>query len=210
LLGLKRTQVMRPLPLAALWLAQLLPLTCDATGTLEASLAAGGLQQPAALASTLRSLGLPTARDVRLLNMPEQLELTESLREEGVNLGSRSKLRRLSEEPPEPGGEPAPEETLREKAGPEHRRTPGSARTGHRRLQSGGGGFSIEVAAIVFTGLIGMVGYAVQARSAEGFASCSEPGAGGGGTGEGGGEGGEAARAGAAADVGVGATAQRE
>jgi hypothetical protein len=30
---------------------------------------------------------------------------------------------------------------------------------------SGGGGFSIEVAAIAFTGLIGMVGYAVQARS---------------------------------------------
>ena len=29
------------------------------------------------------------------------------------------------------------------------------------------GGFSIEVAAIVFTGLIGMIGYVVQARSAQ-------------------------------------------
>ena len=37
----------------------------------------------------------------------------------------------------------------------------------HRQLQSGGGGFSIEVTAIAFTGLIGMVGYAVQARSAQ-------------------------------------------
>jgi hypothetical protein len=37
----------------------------------------------------------------------------------------------------------------------------------HRRLQSGGGGVSIEVVAIAFTGLIGMVGYAVQARSAQ-------------------------------------------
>ena len=37
----------------------------------------------------------------------------------------------------------------------------------HRKLQSGGGGFSIEVAAIAFTGLIGMIGYAVQARSAQ-------------------------------------------
>jgi hypothetical protein len=32
--------------------------------------------------------------------------------------------------------------------------------------QSGGSGFSIEVAAIAFTGLIGMVGYAVQAQKA--------------------------------------------
>jgi hypothetical protein len=36
----------------------------------------------------------------------------------------------------------------------------------HRQLQSGGG-VSLEVAAIAFTGLIGMVGYAVQARSAQ-------------------------------------------
>ena len=36
----------------------------------------------------------------------------------------------------------------------------------HRQLQSGGD-VSIEVVAIAFTGLIGMVGYAVQARSAQ-------------------------------------------
>ena len=44
-----------------------------------------------------------------------------------------------------------------------HRHNPS---TSHRQLQSGGG-FSIEMAAIVATGLIGMVGYAVQARSAQ-------------------------------------------
>jgi hypothetical protein len=117
-------------------------------------------------------------QDVRLLNGPKQLELAESLREEGVDLGSRSKLRRLSEEAVEPGDEPAPKETRssREKnVARGHRRTPESGRSEReggqseqrRQLQSGGGGFSIEIAAIAFTGLIGMVVYAVQARSAQ-------------------------------------------
>ena len=43
----------------------------------------------------------------------------------------------------------------------------GPSAPNHRKLQSGGGGVSIEVVAIAFTGLIGMVGYAVQARSAQ-------------------------------------------
>jgi hypothetical protein len=55
----------------------------------------------------------------------------------------------------------------------------------HRRLQSGGG-FSIEVAAIAFTGLIGMIGYAVQARSTEGIRCAGDARPGGGGAGEGG------------------------
>ena len=146
-------------------------------GTLESSLAGGGLEQPQFLSGILQKLGLPSVQDVRLLNVPEQLELAESLREEGVNLGSRSKLRRLSEEPAEAGYEPVPQETLREKSSVEPRKTLGSGVSGcserggdqsaqRRQLQSGGGGVSIEVAAIAFTGLIGMVGYAVQARSA--------------------------------------------
>jgi hypothetical protein len=117
-------------------------------------------------------------RDVRLLNTPEQRELAESLREEGVSLGSRSKLRRLSEEPVEAGDEPEPAEIFRENTAAGHRMSPRSGASAvsereggqserRRQLQSGGGGFSIEVAAIAFTGLIGMVGYAVQARSAQ-------------------------------------------
>jgi hypothetical protein len=76
----------------------------------------------------------------------------------------------------EPGAhhDEAPQETLCEKADAGHETPPGSGRwdrereqsAQHRRLQSGGG-VSIEVVAIAFTGLIGMVGYAVQARSAQ-------------------------------------------
>ena len=150
----------------------------EAAGSLQSNLAAGGLEQPQVLSGILRELGLPSVQDVRLLNLPEQLELSKSLREQGVNLGSRSKLRRLSEEAIASGDEPA-EGTSREKSGTKHRKTPpGSGRSERdlhkgaqseqrRQLQSRGGGFSIEVAAIAFTGLIGMVGYAVQARSAQ-------------------------------------------
>jgi hypothetical protein len=189
----------------------------ETADTLQSSLSAGGLEQPQFLSGILRELGLPSMQDVRLLNKPEQLELAESLREEGVNLGSRSKLRRLSETPVEPGDAPAPKGTLREKSGAGHRKTPGSGRSERedgeneprRQLQSVGGGISIEVAAIAVTGLIGMVGYAVQARS-EGFHGTGEPGAGGGGAGEGGDQGGEATGEGAAADGGVGAAAQHK
>jgi hypothetical protein len=69
---------------------------------------------------------------------------------------------------------PALKETLREEGGAGPQRTLGPVRSDreelgisaqHRQLQSSEGGYSIEVAAIAFTGLIGMVGYAVQARS---------------------------------------------
>jgi hypothetical protein len=150
----------------------------EVAGALESSLAAAGLEQSQVLSDILRELGLPSVQDVRLLSMPEQLELADSLRDQGVNLGSRSKLRRLSEKLVEPGDEPALEETLHEKNDNEmrYRRSPpgsgrpereGGQREQRRQLQSRGGDFSIEVAAIAVTGLIGMVGYAVQARSAQ-------------------------------------------
>ena len=66
-------------------------------GSLQSSLASGGLEEPQILSGILRELGLSSVQDVWLLNVLEQLELAESLRGEGVNLGSRSKLRRLSE-----------------------------------------------------------------------------------------------------------------
>jgi hypothetical protein len=67
--------------------------------SLQLDLAAGGLQDPAVLCDILqdKKLGLLSMQDIRLLNAPEQLELAESLRDAGVNLGSRSKLRRLSD-----------------------------------------------------------------------------------------------------------------
>ena len=66
---------------------------------LEAELAAGGLNEITheALSSILRGVGLYSIADVQQLNAPEQLELSESLRAAGVDLGSRSRLRRLSD-----------------------------------------------------------------------------------------------------------------
>ena len=64
---------------------------------LEAELAVGGLNEPHALSDILRDVGLHSIGDVQHLNAPEQLELSESLRAAGVDLGSRSRLRRLSD-----------------------------------------------------------------------------------------------------------------
>ena len=64
---------------------------------LEAELAAGGLNEPLALSSILRDVGLHSLGAVQQLNAPEQLELSESLRAVGVDLGSRSRLRLLSD-----------------------------------------------------------------------------------------------------------------
>jgi len=80
------------------WLA-FAALTAAAAGQppLEAELAVGGLNEPHALSDILRDVGLHSIGDVQHLNAPEQLELSESLRAAGVDLGSRSRLRRLSD-----------------------------------------------------------------------------------------------------------------
>jgi hypothetical protein len=74
--------------------------TAAAGAPLEAQLAAGGLDldETRVLSGILQTLGLHSIRDVRLLNAPEQLELFESLRTGGVDLGSRSRLRRLTDD----------------------------------------------------------------------------------------------------------------
>jgi hypothetical protein len=94
----------------------------------------------------------------------EAAELFDELRAAAIPLGDRSRLRKASE-----GLE-------KEKARRHYHQTQvvpcaedAAASLGEhdrRQLQSGGG-FSIEVAAIVVTGLIGMIGYIVQARSAQ-------------------------------------------
>jgi hypothetical protein len=75
-------------------------LTAAAAGQppLEAELAVGGLNEPHAISDILRDVGLHSIGDVQHLNSSEQLELSESLRAAGVDLGSRSRLRRLSDE----------------------------------------------------------------------------------------------------------------
>ena len=64
--------------------------------SLQGALAATGLDQPDILSSTLHELGLSSLHKIRMLNAPEQLELAESLKVSGVNLGSRSLLRHLA------------------------------------------------------------------------------------------------------------------
>ena len=128
------------------------------SASLEAELESGQLDQPLVLSAILRELGLHLMGDVRLLNAPERLELSESLRAAGVDLGSRSKLRRLS------GGGTQSEQQLQ--LGECTPLTIDSVKETHRQLQEKTG-FSLEVAAIMFTGLLGMVGYVVQARSAQ-------------------------------------------
>ena len=122
--------------------------------SLEAELESGQLDQPRVLSTILHELGLHLMGDVRLLNAPERLELSESLRAAGVDLGSRSKLRRLSG-----SGTQSEQQLQLDESAP-------LTIDNHRQLQEKTG-FSLEVVAIVFTGLLGMVGYVVQARSAQ-------------------------------------------
>jgi hypothetical protein len=162
--------------------------------SLEISLAAGGIEQPQALSSFLQELGLPTVQDVRLLNVLEQLELAESLRVARVNLGSRSRLRRLSENSSEAIG------LVKDKADgsanfrTSHRRCQDELKAAmaegsgfssmevstealenarwqvtqpddfHRQLQQGGGGGGMDSIALAVTALLGIASYLVQAK----------------------------------------------
>ena len=74
------------------------------TASLTATLLAGSLEQPEALASTLRELGLHYMKDIHLLNAVEEMELIDALRTAGISLGSRSKLRLLANRRIQPTG----------------------------------------------------------------------------------------------------------
>jgi hypothetical protein len=100
-------------------------------------------------ASLLRA-ELRTVEDVAELDTSEAAELFDELRAATVPLGDRSRLRKVARGQgfsalPLHGGVLSDEST-------EERRAM------ERRQLQASGGFSIEVAAIVFTGLIGMVG----------------------------------------------------
>ena len=150
------------------------------SASLEAELELGEVDQPRVLAGVLRELGLRLMGDVLLLNAPERLELSESLRAAGVDLGSRSKLRRLSDSDPQSGQQlhldgsvplpstkaKPPQQTAQAKSADGGGAPLGVAEANRRQLQERTG-FSLEVAAIVVTGLLGMIGYIVQARSAQ-------------------------------------------
>ena len=100
--------------------------------------------------------------------MAEQSELTESLKDAGINLGSRSLLRYLASRTVYSDDSILPERVEQQPERRSSQSIEANASGSHegRRLQTGGG-FSLEVAAIVFTGVIGMIGYVVQAQSAQ-------------------------------------------
>jgi hypothetical protein len=126
---------------------------------------------------------LRTVADVAELDTTEVAELFGELRGASVPLGDRSRLRKVawgSVQGALRGGStvdlfvPTDNACGKARAGLKTmpRADVRSDRRGgpceqHRQLQSGGSGFSIEVAAIAFTGLVGMIGYAVQARSTQ-------------------------------------------
>ena len=123
------------------------------------------MDPPQGLANILNDLGLHTMQDVRLLNTPEQLELAESLRTAGVGLGSRSKLRRLSE------ATTLNSNVFRGCAPFDlDRHAFEGASEAARRLQesklreSEGPGISAETLALIFTGVLAIAGYIFQAR----------------------------------------------
>ena len=169
---------------------------CIPPANVECALQTAGVRDPAAMTESLLRAELRTVADVAELDTAEAVELFEELRAAMVPLGDRSRLRKAARGGVwggvhggsavifEPGAHhneafEAPHETLCEKkAGVGHKTPPGSGlwdrkrgqSAQHRQLQSGGG-VSIEVVAIAFTGLIGMVGYAVQARPSFSFVS---------------------------------------
>jgi hypothetical protein len=145
----------------------------EVAGSLQSSLADGGLEQPQILSGILQEMGLSSVQDVQLLNVPEQLELAESLREQGVNLGSRCKLRLLSEESNEAadlldtyfGCRSNDGGPLSTNTGISHRQTQDQAAVS--KTESKDDGPSFETLAIVLTALLSVGSYILQTKLAQ-------------------------------------------
>jgi hypothetical protein len=111
------------------------------------------------MTASLLSAELRTVQDVAELDTSEAVELFHGLRAAAVPLGDRSRLRKAARGSgfsalPLHGG------VLSDASIGERR----AAEVTKRRQLQTSGGFSIEVAAIVLTGVLGMLGYIVQAR----------------------------------------------
>jgi hypothetical protein len=116
-----------------------------------------------------------TVADVVELNAAEAAELFGELRTASVPLGDRARLRKvawaysIAWDRHQSGG-PGEQSAMMFQSGtlpPSHEPTSDKTTNAHHRQLQSDGGISLEVVAIAFTGLIGMVGYAVQARSAQ-------------------------------------------
>ena len=150
-------------------------LECTPPVSVECALQTAGVRDPAAMTESLQLAELRTVADVAELDTVEAAELFGELRAAAVPLGDRSRLRKAASTHSmiwdrQQWGGPGDQTSIMfqsDSLPPSHETIGGKATdVPHRQLQAGGG-VSIEVVAIVFTGLIGMVGYAVQARSAQ-------------------------------------------
>jgi hypothetical protein len=146
---------------------------CSPPASVECALQNAGVRDPAAMTESLLRAELRTVRDVAELDTAEAAELFDELRAEAVPWGDRSRLRKVAWIDSiawdcQQWGGPGDQSAMMFQSSnlpPLHETIVGTTKNApHRQLQAGGG-VSIEVVAIAFTGLIGMVGYAVQARS---------------------------------------------
>jgi hypothetical protein len=137
--------------------------------SLQLDLAVGGLQHPAVLSKSILSLGLLSLQDVRLLNAPEQLELVKSLRDAGISLGSRSKLRRLSDSVHYTSRDCRQVVSSVDEKAPSDVRSSGQP-VARSRLQERAAenfessGLSADTIALAVTAIIGIGSFVVQAR----------------------------------------------
>jgi hypothetical protein len=154
--------------------ATLTAVAADLPPGLEVELVAGGLNEPQVLSGILRDVGLYSIGDVQHLNAPEQVELSESLWAAGVDLGSRSRLRRLSD-----GVAALP--TARAASWQDEYFRPvgpcGGDGLQPRRAQTkegaaeadakGGGELSMDTLALMSTAVLGIATFVLQARVAK-------------------------------------------
>jgi hypothetical protein len=158
---------------AALGAATVETPLCNPPTSIECTLQTAGVHDPAAMTESLIHSELRTVGDVVELNTVEAEEMFDGLRAAVVPLGDRARLWKVAwvhwdREQANGPGEHSTMMFHSDRLPPSHKRisdkTIGKKTTNapHRHMQSGGG-VSIEVVAIAFTGLIGMVGYAVQA-----------------------------------------------
>ena len=146
------------------------PLRDVSGDSLQLDLVASGfVQHPSVLFDILHDeLGLLSMQDIRLLNAPEQLELAASLRDAGVNLGSRSKLRRLSDSNYEARSGIHDDNTIiiSAEGKPSPRRVQDESSASAVTDKKEDGGPSIETLAIAVTALLSVGSYILQAKLA--------------------------------------------
>ena len=142
---------------------------------LHATLCSAGLEHPDRALTVLRKLGLKAVAEFRLLDPEETAELRMELKQGGVTLSDRARVRRLSqrtingpafEESDVFFGLERPAPHLTPCASTAHVRVPTDGPKRPRRLQQdGSGGVSGETAALAVTGLLGVLSFVAQARA---------------------------------------------